>query len=496
MSPTDLALSGWARAKEALLQSEARLRAVLETAVDAIVTIDGGGRIESVNRAAVQLFGYRADEMVGQNVNMLMPSPYRKEHDGYLSRYLTTGEKRIIGIGREVQARRKGGTVFPVDLAVSEVEPGKLFTGVIRDLSERKASEARLREADRMASIGTLAAGLGHDMNNVLLPVRAHLNVLKSGRCVADKREEHLDRIQKGVTYLQQLADGLHYLAMDPDQTDDAGGETDLNAWWTQTGALLSKAVPKHVKVTTSFAARLPVVAIAPHALTQVVLNLVVNAGDAIPTPPQRKRRQGLVRLWAVAEPDGSSVRLNVTDNGRGMTEEVKRRAFDMFFTTKPRGLGTGLGLTMVRNAVERAGGSVLLESEPGRGTTVALILPAVDGSQRVAQDLIAAVRIRDGRAASLIKSFLVAFGAETARANDPARADIWVVEPLSVNLVDAKEWRAARPQGSLVLIGRPEPLGAAEWSALGPITIEEPDDLESLRAALSLATNQTRKGI
>jgi PAS domain S-box-containing protein len=179
-SQTDLALSGWARAEDALLQSEARLRAVLETAVDAIITIDGRGTIQSVNPATVRLFGYVAAQMIGQNVKMLMPSPYQEEHDGYLERYLRTGQKRIIGIGREVQARRKDGTVFPIDLAVSEVEPGKLFTGIIRDISERRFAEARLREADRMASIGALAAGLGHDMNNVLLPVRAHLNALKA----------------------------------------------------------------------------------------------------------------------------------------------------------------------------------------------------------------------------------------------------------------------------------------------------------------------------
>jgi PAS domain S-box-containing protein len=244
------------RNEASLRHSEARLRAVLETAIDSIITIDERGRIQSVNPATVRMFGHTAAEMIGRNVSMLMPSPYRDEHDGYLARYRQTGERRIIGIGREVQAQRKDGTVFPVDLAVSEVEAGTLFTGVIRDITDRKLGETRLREADRMASIGALAAGLGHDMNNVLLPVRAHLNALRAKARGRRGDHSHLRKIQQGVSYLQQLADGLHFLAMDPDRIDDAAGSTDLRGWWAQTGALLSKAVPKHVKVTSSLPTR------------------------------------------------------------------------------------------------------------------------------------------------------------------------------------------------------------------------------------------------
>ncbi len=453
--------------------------------MDAIITIDGRGHIQSVNRATERMFGYSAAEMLGRNVNMLMPSPYREEHDGYLARYARTGEKRIIGIGREVEAQRKNGTVFPVDLAVSEVEPGKLFTGMIRDISDRKLAEARLRESDRMASIGTLAAGLGHDMNNVLLPVRAHLNALKAG-ADGPGRSEHLDRIQRGVAYLQQLADGLHFLAMDPDKIDDVGGATDLQAWWGQTGALLSKAVPKHVKVMTSLPDGLPEVAVAPHALTQAVLNLVVNAGEAIPAG--RKRRQGSVRLWAELGRDGPSVRLGVTDNGTGMTEEVKRRAFDMFFTTKPRGLGTGLGLALVRKVVDRAGGSVQIDSAPGRGTSVVMDLPAAAHRKDGSGAPIAAVRVRDGRAASLMRGLLEAAGARTDTGHDPAVAALWVVEPSAASLADAKAWRRARPEGRLVLFGRPGRGSAAAWRGLEPVMIEDPGDLDSVRVALDLA--------
>jgi PAS domain S-box-containing protein len=471
---------------EALRLSEARLRAVLETAVDAVITIDERGRIQSVNPATLRMFGYSVSELIGQNVSILMPSPYREEHDGYLARYMRTGEKRIIGIGREVEARRKDGTVFSVDLAVSEVEPGKLFTGMIRDISDRKLAESRLREADRMASIGTLAAGLGHDMNNVLLPVRAHLNAASALAALPAVRD-HLKSVQKSIDYLQQLADGLHFLAMDPESVDDAGGVTDLRAWWSQAGAVLSKAVPKHVKVAVSLPDGLPEVAVAAHALTQAVLNLIVNAGEAIPAG--RKRRQGNVRLWARPEPDGSAVKLGVADNGTGMTEEVKRRAFDMFFTTKPRGLGTGLGLAMVRKVIDRARGSIEIDSTPGKGTTVVLVLPT---AHRAGDhpEMSASVHISDGRAASMVRHLLEMSGVQVTNV-EPAHALIRVIEPTQANLSDTKTWRARHPQRRLVLFGSPDARDSAAWRALDPLMVENTGDFEALRTALGLALEQ-----
>ena len=478
------------RTERELRDTKDQLRAILETAVDSIITIDERGVIRSVNPATTRMFGYSTKQMVGQNINMLMPSPYREEHDGYIARYVKTGKKRIIGIGREVQGQRQDGTTFPVDLAVSEVEPGKLFTGVIRDISDRKTSEARLREADRMASIGALAAGLGHDMNNVLLPVRAHLNALKSNQVAPPNRLKHLDQIHSGVCYLQQLADGLHFLAMDPDKEDVAGGVTNLQSWWQQTGALLRKAVPRHVKVISSFANVLPEVSIAPHALTQAVLNLIVNAGEAIPAG--RKRRQGYVRLTAeqVNRAGETFVRLSIADNGTGMTDEVKRRAFDMFFTTKPRGLGTGLGLAMVRKVVDRARGSIEIDSAVGRGTTFSLFLPAVTAAQDF-RKLTGAVRVRDGRAASLIRNLLEVSGVAINHGSDARNANIWVVDPLQSNFVQTSAWRKHQPSGRLVLFGRPDDGSADAWHDMKPTIIDEPTDLESVRTAIGVAMSE-----
>lgn len=475
-----------ASTQEALRYSTAQLRAVLDTAVDAIITIDGCGVMLSANPATVRMFGYSQAQMIRQNISMLMPSPHREAHDGYIARYLQTGEKRIIGIGREVVAQRKDGTTFPVDLAVSEVEPGRLFTGIVRDISDRRLAETRLREADRMASIGALAAGLGHDMNNVLLPIRAHLNALKAD-AAASTRRDHVDRILKGVSYLQQLADGLHFLAMDPDKEDDAGGVTNLKLWWAQTGALLSKAVPKHAKVSSTMPDGLPEIAVTAHALTQAVLNLIVNAGEAIPR--DRKRRQGHVRFWAKLEPDGNSVRLGVTDNGTGMSEAVKRHAFDMFFTTKPRGLGTGLGLAMVRKVADRSRGSVHIDSVPGKGTTVAMVFPTAHPKDEKNVRRLAAVHIRDGRAASLVQHLLEAAGTNVAADGITADAEILVVEPTPAGAKVAKAWRSQHPRGRLVCFGRPTQRIAAGWKAIHALTIDDRNDFEEVRAALSLAT-------
>ena len=473
------------RSEKALRQSQARLSAVLETAVDAIITIDERGRIQSVNAATTRMFGYKAGEMVGRKINMLMPSPYQQEHDAYLARYLRTRERRIIGIGREVHAMRKDATVFPVDLAVSEVEPGKLFRGIIRDISDRKLSEARLRESDRMASIGALAAGLGHDMNNVLLPVRAHLNALKASSDGRVNDRQHLVPIHKGVAYLQQLADGLHFLAMDPDQIEDVEGATDLAAWWAQTGALLSKAVPKHVTVRASFRLGLPQVAVAAHSLTQAVLNLIVNAGESIPGPPRRKRRQGVVRLWARLVSGASQLSLGVTDNGTGMTEEVKRRAFDMFFTTKPRGLGTGLGLALVRKVVDHAGGTVEIESDPGKGTTVQMNLPIIQAD--ATSNITAVVSIRDGRTASLVRNLLEAAGARVENGKKPGRADIWVAEVYQASPAALSLWQKHCRTGQLVTVGRVEN-ERAHAKTMPNIAIDDPNDFEAIRSAVALA--------
>ncbi len=503
-----------------------RDQAVLAAALDPIITIDIAGTIQSASDSVQRVFGWKPIDLIGRNVCVLMPEPHRSAHDGYLERYHATGRTNILNRPRRFDAVRRDGTLFPMELSVSRADiPGQsspLFVGIIRDMSEHAGAERhhgaggafagaedntrlhellaeqtsalqtahlRLRMADRMASIGVLAAGLGHDMNNVLLPVRARVNALKAAGAsglLAAKERQHVEGIAKSVAYLQQLADGLHFLALDPEDEDSERASTDVCAWWAQTGALLAKAVPKHVKVTASLTAGLPEVRVAAHGLTQAVLNLVVNAGEAIPA--DRKRRQGRVRVWAETTGDGAHVRLCVTDNGRGMSEEVRRRAFEMFYTTKPRGLGTGLGLALVRKVADRAGASVEIESQPGKGTTVVMVLPVATRAARQSGAPSAVISLKDGRAAALIRHLLEVAGVRAGIGDNPADADIWVAEPTPAGVDDAKAWRMRSPGGRLVLFGKPGPRSARAWNTLRPVTIEDRDDLDTVRAALGRA--------
>jgi len=512
-------------APESTAADPARDRAVLAAALDPIITIDASGTIRSASDSVLRVLGWTPRELLGRNVNILMPEPHRSAHDGYLANYHRTGRTNIMNRPRRFDALRKDGALLPIELCVSRAEMptgcAPLFVGIIRDMSVYAAAERsrdeervrsqqllaeqtsalqranlRLRMSDRMASIGTLAAGLGHDMNNVLLPVRARLEALKAAgeaERIPPAERRHVDEIRKSVAYLQQLADGLHFLALDPDTEEDTrggGAATDLQQWWAQAGTLLCKAVPKYVRVLDAFAQDLPPVAIAPHGLTQAILNLVVNAGEAIPGPSVRKRPGGYVRVWAEKTEEGDWVRIGVTDNGLGMPDEVKRRAFEMFYTTKPRGLGTGLGLALVHNVVERAGGSVEIESGVGEGTSVVMVVRAArspEDAHTGSLGLGAVVSIADGRAAALLGHVFEISGIPVRDDDDHARADIWVVDPSS-DMAAVKAWRANHPSGSLVLFGKPTARFAAAWGTLRPIVVDDTNDFEVVRAAVGRA--------
>jgi len=340
------------------------------------------------------------------------------------------------GYAVEKRYRRQDGTMAWVQAStalVRDLNDRPLHTiAVIQDVTSRKNAELeldnhrqrleelvtertqaleesheRLRLSERMASIGSLAAGLGHDMGNLVLPVMCRLETLATMELPPAAREE-IVAVQTTMTYLRQLSAGLRLFALDAQDSGASSVQADLESWWPEVRNLLSKAVPKGVRVEADFEAGLPRVAIGPHQLTQAVLNLVVNAGDAI-IGAGMKPADGCVTIWAETVGDGSHLDLGVTDNGPGMSAAVRRHATDPFFTTKKRGLSTGLGLSLVHNVIQAVHGEIDLQSEPGEGTTITMRLPTVKEHPSTIDTTgqMARVALKDPRVASYTTSLL-----------------------------------------------------------------------------------------
>jgi len=376
-------ITGLKRAQAELAGREAHLRSILETVPEAMIVIDERGEVTSFSAGAARLFGYHADEVIGRNVKMLMPEPYRTEHDDYIGNYLRTGEARIIGYGRLVKGLTKDGAVFPMELSVGEarVDGERIFTGFARDLTSRQKMEEELRQSQKMEAVGQLTGGVAHDFNNLLTAIIANLEMLHPLLSDPDQREhvkEALDAAQDGAKLAAQL------LAF--------GRRQPLNPKSTEVGPLVSgfkdllrRTLGETIELRILLAGSGHLTVVDSSQLLNALLNLAINARDAMPGGGALTIEISHVRLdadYAQTYPDirtGRYVLITVTDSGSGMSEEVLRRAFEPFFTTKPTGAGTGLGLSMVYGFVKQSGGNIQLYSEPGRGTSVRIFLPVAD---------------------------------------------------------------------------------------------------------------------
>jgi PAS domain S-box-containing protein len=369
------------QAQSMIAEREARLRSVLDTAPDAIITIDAHGLIQSFSTAAEKLFGYVAGEVIGRNVKMLMPAPHRDRHDGYLARYLESGERHIIGIGRQVEGLRKDGSVFPMQLAVGEVKLGSthIFSGFVSDLTARVRMEEDLRQAQKMEAIGQLTGGVAHDFNNLLTVISGNLEMLERRLKDAEQREilnEAQEAAQLGAELSKRLLAFGRRQSLNPKLID-------LEALVAGMVDLLRRSLGATVEIETLLAGGLPMIMVDPGQVENALLNLAVNARDAMPSGGRLIIETGSAEVdadFAAIHSEialGKYVTLAVTDTGTGMTPEVRQRAFEPFFTTKGPGTGSGLGLSMVYGFAKQSGGHVLLYSEPGLGTTVRLYLPA-----------------------------------------------------------------------------------------------------------------------
>jgi PAS domain S-box-containing protein len=350
--------------EERLRASEARWRAVVESAVDGIIVIDARGRIEAFNPAAESLFGYREEEVVGQNVNILMPSPYHGEHDEYLARYLRTGVHHIIGIGREVIGRRKDGTTFPLHLSVGETSLAgeRKFTGILHDLTSRVAIESQLREQTALARLGEMAAVLAHEVKNPLAAVRGAVQVIGS-RLPAESRDGGIVKeIVSRIDSLNELMKDLLLFARPPRPNPVP---VEVQALVSSTAALVRED-PALSAVRIEVDGSAHSVLADPGLLQIVFLNLMVNSAQAM-------RGEGEIKASVSAE-DGRC-RIVIHDDGPGMPPAVREQIFTPFFTTKSR--GTGLGLATAKRLIEAHEGTIAVECPPEGGTTVTVRLPS-----------------------------------------------------------------------------------------------------------------------
>jgi len=357
------------RTRNELYATEQLMAAVVETAVEGIVTIDPQGVIQTANAAACRIFGYRRDEMAGKNVSMLMPSPYRDEHDGYLRKYIETGVAGIIGKGREVMALRKSGEQFPIHLSVSDVQDHtiRLFTGVVRDLTEEKRLQKKLQEQEALAAIGQMAAVVAHEVKNPLAGIAGVIQILR-GRYPKESGEHQI--MGEVLTRIDALVETLQDLLLYARPRDLKLAEVPLNDLMAETARLLA-VDPRSKDVKVEMPISQCTLKVDVDYLREALLNIYLNAAQAM-------NGKGEIRT-ELSEEDGACL-IRIADTGPGIPPEVRHRVFEPFFTTKGR--GTGLGLALVKRVIERHGGAVSIDCPAAGGTVVTLKIPQPEAVQ------------------------------------------------------------------------------------------------------------------
>jgi two-component system sensor kinase FixL len=370
--------------KKVLDQREAHLKSILDTVLDATIVIDQDGIIVSFNAAAVRQFGYTEQEVVGRNVKVLMPEPYRGEHDGYIKRYLQTGEKRIIGLDRVVVGRRKDGSTFPLKLAVGEIRSSgerRHFTGFVRDLTEREESAARLQEAQtelarlaRLNELGEMASTLAHELNQPLATIANYSQ--GCNRMLRDMPEVLSVRIREALAEIakQSLRAGqiIRHLRefVTHGETDKAA--EDIRRLVEEAGALaLVGSREQGVRSIFEFRPGADLVFADGVQIQQVLINLMRNAMEAM-------RNSDTRMLTIRTEPYGiGKVAVEVSDTGTGIPDEVLARLFQPFVTTKAGGMGMGLSIS--KRIVEAHGGEMDARRNEHGGATFRFTLPAYE---------------------------------------------------------------------------------------------------------------------
>jgi PAS domain S-box-containing protein len=374
-----------------LADTQATLQAVMANTFNAIISIDQQGKVLSFNATAERMFGYPQQRVVGNNVSMLMPAPHARQHDTYIANYLRTGQAAIIGGLRALQGRREDGSEFPMELAIIETKAsaGPIFVGTIRDISERELAEKALLETrqkyyhqEKMAAIGFLSAGLVHEIGN---PIAAISGLLQG---ICDPGTEHLPcnaranqqlrMVQEQVARIIKITHDVSEFATPQAQEPDL---QDLNALIGRTTGLMRHDRRfSEVELRLELDTQIPAIYGVGDHLIQVLMNLLVNAVDAV---ADNHPQPGIIIVSTGSEAD--RVWFEVADNGCGMSAEVLAHARDAFYTTKPVGRGSGLGLSLCQSLLSEQGGTMTIRSQSGIGTWIRVTLLTQTAAQESA---------------------------------------------------------------------------------------------------------------
>ena len=338
----------------------ALLAAILNTAVDAIITIDERGKILSANRALQKLFGYLPSELIGKNISCLMPEPDRSSHDGYLAKYQQTGKAAIIGIGRQVVGQRRDGSLIPVDLAVSEIQVGnrKMYTGIVRDMTERhqvesdlRAAQQRLIQSERLTAIGQMMTGLAHESRNALQRSRACLDMLELDLQSSPDQHDLVKRTRSALVELQVLYEEVRSYAapIQLERSRQSIRELCEETWLN----LREQWQTRHIDLVASCDA-CPPVSCDKQRICQVLRNIFENSLAVSPNGSSI-----FVDCRTIQRDQSSFAQISVTDQGPGLNEEQRLRMFEPFYTTKTR--GTGLGMAICHRIIDSHGGRIFV---------------------------------------------------------------------------------------------------------------------------------------
>jgi PAS domain S-box-containing protein len=371
--------------------AEERLRRFLDCSPDGMLIVDDQGRITYANTTVKRILGYETQELVGQPIESLVPAGLRSAHAAARARYTTAPLLRPMGNGLDLRGLRADGTEVPLEIALSPFRDSgaDYVLATIRDVTDRKrieaelrATEEQLRQSQKMEAIGQLAGGIAHDFNNLLMVISGYAETLSEQLDPADPRRTDVEQIRHAGA---RAADLVHQLLAFSRKQVLQPRVLDLNSVVSQTEGMLRRVLRENIRLVTSLSPELHRIEVDPGQVEQIILNLVVNARDAMPEGGRLTIETANVDLDENYVRDhvfaraGPHVMLGVSDTGNGMDAATRRRIFEPFFTTKGLGKGTGLGLSTVYGIVKQSGGNIWVYSEPGQGTTFKVYFPRTD---------------------------------------------------------------------------------------------------------------------